>query len=289
MYENSMKRGAIVFCLIISLALIILQNIPNINAFGISTPYLTSETLNVNPGKTYEYSITLQNGESQDYYVDINYSSTENIARLENTTYYVPANTYNTTVTFIIKTLEGVRNGETYFLEYSARPKVNGSSGVTMGIEIKRGITILVTDGTSTISEQTIIETLEEVPESVQETVWKNTWGHVLYVWRYVLLLLSFILTVAIIIRLWKLAKGVSSKIGIDTDNKHEKYTISEAVSLEDVEKILQKMSDEEFSLEEIKNIFKIKLSELTTNATLQNIDGLSRKDLIRTIDKIRK
>jgi hypothetical protein len=48
-------------------------------------------------------------------------------------------------------------------------------------------------------------------------------------------------------------------------------------------------MSDDEYSLQEIRSKFKDKISELTPHNITRNIHEMSRKELIATIDKIRK
>ena len=143
MQKRYLKRGVLVVftMLFISLFLVHLTS-----AFGISTPYLEGETLKVSAGENYVYPITIQNSDTQDYYVDITYNSTKNVTTLNNQTYFIPSNTYNSTINFNIVIPKQAIDGETYILEYIARPKTK--DGTATGIEIRRGITILVTSKT---------------------------------------------------------------------------------------------------------------------------------------------
>jgi hypothetical protein len=268
-----MKRGAVVFLLLIMLVMI---STTRVKAFGLSTPYIKDEVLNVNPGKTYEYGITLQNSDEQGYYVDITYSSTGEVASLKSTEYYVPSDTYNTTFYFELKIPEDARIGETYTLAYAAKPRVSGNGTVAMGVEIRRGITIIVTDEKANVVVQTKGEESEQIVSN----------SHIKSLGKYTLLMLTLILTVLIVQRLWRLSRRVSSKI---SGGRQIKYTISEAMNLDEVKTLLHNISDEEFEVSEIKNIFKDKLSELTTNDISHKMLDMSRRDVIRAIDNIKK
>jgi len=285
-----MKRGVLVFLL---LAIISIISSIDIHAFGVSTPYIKDETLLVNPGKLYEYTITLQNNGEEGNYVDITYMSTENIANLEETVYYVPADTYNTTFSFKLSIPENATIGKTYMLEYAARPRVNGSGTVSMGVEIKRGITVLVTDGTT----NAIVQKNDAAIEGSSITsggfdFWK--------IGKYILLIVILAVIILTVKMLWRLSKSMSTKINSESvtpiksvpeqeQKPRNKYTISEAVSLEEVKKLLKNINDEAFEVSEIKNLFKEKLSELTTSEFVHNIHKMSRKELIRAIDQVQK
>ena len=60
-------------------------------------------------------------------------------------------------------------------------------------------------------------------------------------------------------------------------------------INLDEVKKLLQNINDEAFEVSEIKNLFKDKLSELTTSDITHKMLNMSRKELIRAIDKIKK
>lgn len=273
MYVKSVKRGAVVFLLLLTIFLV---NSVMLNAFGLSTPFMKDETLRVNPGKMYAYTVTLQNNDAQEYYVDITYSSTEDIARLEKTEYYVPAYTYNITFSFLMEIPETAKIGQTYALEYAAKPRVNGSETVSMGVEIKRGITILVTD------KETNSVMLEDQIFKEQKRIdidWRN-------IGKYILLILIVIAAGFMVLLVWRLSKRITSKL---SEEERTGYTISEAMNLDEVKKLLKNINDEAYDVSEIKNLFKEKLSELTTNDVAHRMHNMTRKELIREIDKIKK
>jgi hypothetical protein len=277
MCVQHMKRGVVVFLLLITIVLI---HTAYASAFGVSTPYLKDDTLLVNPGKVYEYVIKLQNNEEIGRYVNISYTSTDKIASLSKEEYYVPANTYDTEVKFNIIVPEGIVIGKTYALEYAARPRVGENGTVSMGVEIRRGITILVTDGTTNIAEYTE-NSVELTNENSPEII------HLIKIIGKIILI-GIIILILIILgqRIWRISKSMSEKI---RQGRRTKYTISEAVSLDEVKTLLKGINDEAFDMPEIRNLFKEKLSELTTSGISEKIHELTRKELIREIDKIKK
>jgi len=269
-----MKRGVIV--LFLFLILIILAD--TVRAFGISTPYLENNTLKVLPGQNYTYTLTLQNGDEEDYYVDIIYSSTNNVANMISETYYTPAKTYNNTFNFNINIPSNAKIGEKYVLEYSAKPRTSGNGTVTLGVEIKRSVNILVTDEKNTNVEP-IVSPLETLKQVKYNKIFLGAW-------KYILLILILALVFFLIVRLWKLSRGISLKLNRKLQTDH---TISQAISLVEVKILLQKISDEEFELPEIRKLFKSKLSELTNNEIVEEIPHISRREAIIALDHILK
>jgi|GEM_PF-2278497 hypothetical protein len=276
MSESSVKRGAIAVALflVISISLLVIS----INfgyAFGISTPYLENNTLKVASGNNYTYMLNVQNGDAENYYVDISYSSTNNVVTLRQTTSFVPSNTYNGTFYFDINIPKDAKIGEKYTLEYDAKPRTENNSNIT-NLEIQRQITILVIEETS------------------KKTVENKNIGH--NFGTFILILVILTLIALITSRLWRLSQNTSERIIEKTNNKtteeyNEKatnYTISQAINLKEVQILLEKISDEEFRLPEIKKLFKEKILEFTTNPLVKDINSVSRKELIRLIEKIR-
>lgn len=297
------KRGVIGVVLISFIALILFgTSIQLANAFGISTPYLENNVLRVNPGKTYAYVVTLQNGDEEDYYVDIEYGSTNNIVGLgknnivsgtrgndtiTNNTFFVKNETYNTAVTFTITIPPTTKIGEKYILTYSAKPRVSGSGTVTMGVKIERYLNIIVVD-----------ENAIDVPEyvetpTIQESTLNNNTGHNKIIeisaglrktGKYILLIILIGLLVLIFTRLWSLSKWVSSRLHIDLKSN---YTISEASSLEELYALLKRLSEEEFEVPEIKQIFRNKISELTKGELSEEIMQMSLKEFKNILSKL--
>ncbi|MGV8087378.1 MAG: hypothetical protein ACP5N1_07135 [Candidatus Woesearchaeota archaeon] len=149
------KRGNLASCLVIILFVLLFAIVSsNVYAFGISTPYFEDNVLKVNSGKQYVYPVTIQNGDDQDYYVDIIYSSTANIAHLIEEKYYVPKETYDTIAHFLIYIPNDANIGDKYTLDYTVKPKtsdttltINDSLSFAVdAVEIHRYLTIEVTD-----------------------------------------------------------------------------------------------------------------------------------------------
>lgn len=274
MSSSDMKRGVI----LVVLFLIIITLANKVYAFGISTPYLENDTLRVLPGQNYTYTITLQNGDEQSYYVDIIYSSTNNVADMVAGEYYTPAKTYNNTFDFSINIPSDAKLGEKYTLEYSAKPRIDNNGTVTLGVELKRSISIVVTDEKNT-NVQPLISPKGIVTHANYGNILRSTW-------KYIFSAIVLVLAILIVIRLWKLSRRMSMKLN---NRRKTNYTISQAISLNEVKILLQKISDEEYELPEIRNIFKNKLSELTNNEIVQEIPRINRREAIIALDHILK
>jgi len=283
MFSRDRKRGvgvriSIIFVVLV-LSLILFSE--NIAAFGISTPYLENDILKVNPGKHYTYTLNIQNGDDSNYYVDIVYFSTNNIATLKKTEYYVPSEIFDNTVYFDIAIPGDAKLAQIYILDYSAKPRVNNNDTIPLGVEIKRRLTIFVTNETSLEIPATVSQ--QEIVNKSSELVSYNRYYSVfLLVKRYLLsatllIILSLVLVV-ICVRMWKLSKGLSSKLGTE---RVSKYAISEAKNINELKELIKKIHDEEFDLEEIRVLLEIKLSELMAKDKAQEFSKLSRKELL--------
>ena len=275
MRRHNVKRGVIVLFITLFIAIL---SITFSHAFGISTPYLENDTLKVNAGLNYEYSLVIQNGDDKGYYVDINYSSTDNVANLKNITYFVPSNTYNSTFYFDIAIPKDAPIGKTYTLEYTAKPRLNETAPITLGVEIKRTLKIIVSDENNTAAVNVLQKYSTETNNKKPASIWST-------IEKYFIVIIILLLLTAIINRVWRLSKGMSSKL---SNERVTDYTISQAINLAEVKTLLEKMSDDEFKLQEIRNIFKDKISELTTHNLSKDIKEMSRKDVIKAIDKIK-
>jgi hypothetical protein len=269
MLDNRIKRGAILFLTILS-AIAIFPCI--VHAFAVSTPYMEDNTLKLRPGEEYTYVFTVQNGEDRDYYAIIEYNSTGNIAEMRETSRMIPKQTYDTRFEVFIKVPIDAQQGEKYSITYSARPRINESGTVLMGVEIRRGITVEVSGEKSDIPVPTDTHSIDKP---------KNNSGTVL---AAVIILIAIAM---MLLMVWNVSKKIASKISQNTQNKKTDYTISQAMSLEDVKTLLKKISDEEYEFPEIKNIFKEKLTEFSSRRVAKDIDRMTRTELIKEIDKV--
>jgi len=238
-------------------------------AFGISTPYIKDDTLQLRPGEEYTYEFTVQNGEDQDYYVTLECNSTGDIAELTETHRMIPQQTYNNTFKILIRVPRDTVQGERYSITYSARPQINESGSVTMGVEIRRGLNV-------EIGGEVVPITQKDAGRSSQPDDTK----------KYLMIMVLFIIAALVIMLIGKTSKSIASRIG---DKKQTDYTISQAMSLEEVKTLLMKISDKEFEFPEIRKLFKEKLTELSSKRTAKSIHEMSRKELIEAIEKFGK
>lgn len=260
------KRGG----LVVVLFLIVLLIPSIVTSFGISTPYIENNTLKVTPGNTYVYTITVQNGDSSGYFVDMTHNLNE-FVRLDEYTRYVESKTYNTTFQFIINVPQDAKSGEEHNLEYSAKPRVEGEGTINMGVELKRNIKIQITEQESNIPFYTgnlkIIKNLKSFDS-------KN-------IYKYSLIILSIIIIIFVAKRIWKISQKISTKIH---STKEEKKTISESKTLKELYNLLDEISDEEFDLKAIRNITKQKLHHLNQEGIYHHVPYLSRKELLEKL-----
>ena len=136
-----MKRWII--CILIALAVLPLT--PSfVHAFGIATPYFSNDTIMLEPGQIFEYTIKIQNNEDISFNVDITYNSDDNIAYLNNTDFFIPQKSYENAFTFIITIPNITLPGTAYTLSYSAKPLVNITGQVPMNVEIKKSAHFIV-------------------------------------------------------------------------------------------------------------------------------------------------
>jgi hypothetical protein len=267
MFDSRVKKGAVAVALfLVLLIMFMIISVDFVHAFGISTPYLENNTLKVNSGSNYTYALSVQNGDAEDYYVDISYSSTNNVVNLRKETSFVPSNSYNNTFYFYINIPSTAKIGENYILEYDAKPRLSNGSNTTTNLEIQRQVNILVVG-------------------EAQKNTGENT-GVWHAIWTIILIVIILTLILLIIIRVWRLSKTTSQKLDKEKDMKVTNYTISQAINLKEVQVLLEKISDEEFRLPEIRNLFKEKISEFTTHSAVKDIDNVSRRELIRILEK---
>jgi hypothetical protein len=265
-------------------------------ALGVSTPYLENNTLEVVPGNNYTFIINIQNGDSQDYYVNIAHKTSDrfgtlqgkkDIIRISNNTLFVSAKTYNTKNTFYISIPSNTSIGREYIVEYSVKPIAESNvSSTLVNTSVNRSLKIRV---------------IEDKSQN-NNTNQTNKWNSKI---KYVGIgLLILILTAGLLFvsnRLWKVSKGVATEINnhsfsstksigntSTSKEKHTEYTIMQAVNTQEILTLLEKIDKEEYAVPEIKKIFKEKILEVTRNKISEkDIDNLSRARLIKELKKL--
>jgi hypothetical protein len=280
---RGVKKGVVVFFIFIILCVSCLKMAL---AFGISTPYLEDNTLKVSASKSYNYTITIQNGDTQGYDIDINYSSEDDIVRLGENTFYVPPNTYNTTVTFIIQIPEDAKIGEAYDFKFSVKPRTDNveydaARPLAIGIELKKSLKIIVgSEGANDAAGQ------KSGDGDSKDGPISSNFGK--YLLTALIALIIIVLAIFVTKRMWNISDRMSTKISKDNTTK---YTISQAINISEVIVLLEKISNEEFKVSEIRNLFKDKIMELSggNSEIIQDISQMSRKKLIHALHNMTK
>ncbi|HYD04042.1 MAG TPA: hypothetical protein VEC16_07135 [Alphaproteobacteria bacterium] len=266
MYSYIVKRGVLV-------VVVFLLAISFVHAFGVSAPYIEDNTLKVNSGKVHSYTITVQNGDEQDYYVQINHSHKE-IISMDESLKYVPSKSYNTTFTFLVSIPQEIPAGTEYNIEYTARPVMNQSDAVSIGVEIKRNLKVIVTDAEGNIP----VADRKPLINISNKGVFKS-------ILKYAVILASLVIAGFVVYRLWTVSKGISEKI----NNKKSNYTLRESRNIHQLHDLIKKMSDEEFNLPIVKHIIKDKLTEFNEHHAAHKVIHAERSDMIKDLENIKQ
>jgi len=272
MSDHIVKRGVLV--VVLSIILSILGS-GIVHAFGVSAPYLENDTLIVYPGHTYVYDITLQNGDSKNYTAEITYLSTRDVVDVNEKKVFVTERNYSIKVPFNITIPSDAKIGDIYVLVYNVTPKFFENSTEITAFNIPRGLNMLVVESPKEDIQQS--NSINGMSGYFSSEGFKNTYKNV---GKYLLILIVLAGIIFVALRIWKMSKKMSSKIDAE---KHQNMTISDAKDIEQVREILRKISDEEFSIPEIREIFRKKIIELTKDESILD-DTITRKELIKKI-----
>ena len=108
-------------------------------AIAVGAPYLEDNTLKVQEGKSATYTITLQNVEESDAYVQVSVAGIAEIADKKDG-YAVPAGKTDFPVTFNIIPPEDAELGDVYEVTYSVRGGKSG--GLPVGLTMNRKLEV---------------------------------------------------------------------------------------------------------------------------------------------------
>jgi len=281
MRNTAGKRGGIDsrFILLVSIILFISILCSHTAAgFGISAPYMENDTLRLEAGQSYAYTISVQNGDNASFDIDLNYTSDENIARLRPRDMLIPAESYNNTFIFDISIPDAAKPGKEYVLSYSVRPIPNKTGSASENIELRRKLNILVTDknGQGHTSWPDIRKIMGDIPGADTS---KNIISFAAVI--VVLIILYFIIR-----RLWSLSKNMSAKI-YSGKNMRPQTPISGAKTLDEINKLIDIIPQEQFELKEIRDIFSENLERIGEKSLSIKISGAtSKKDIIDKTSK---
>jgi hypothetical protein len=133
----------------------------NVQAIGVSTPYLENNILLLPQGTSTLFSITLQNTGTEDIAVKVDYASDNNIASMTNnqTFYNLKAGSVDNQITFNITAPKNARAGSIYELKYSVSPiKADAGGTISFVPGISRSIKIQITKPAETSFLQGLLD-----------------------------------------------------------------------------------------------------------------------------------
>ncbi len=118
------------------------------HAVGVSIPFLEENILQVPEGGATLFTITLQNVESEDVLVKVDYSSDSDIAKIidHKQAYLLPAGSVDNKVTFNISIPENANIGDIYSVKLTVAPLKPGAGGtISVLAGISRNFKVQVT------------------------------------------------------------------------------------------------------------------------------------------------
>lgn len=261
-----MKRWNILVLIVLILSVLIS---PSVFAFGIATPYFPNDTIFLEPGQTFEYTIKIQNNEDVSFNVEIDYSSDENIAFLNNTDFFISPKSYDNAFTFIIKMPNMSTYGSEYSLNYAAKPLLNLSGQVPMNVEIRKSANFIVVQEGGQGYFITNPGAMDRLIGSILNIL-KNS-----YIYLVAIVVIAAL--VFVVSRLWKM----SSKITI---KQKAPFTISDAKSTQELFVLIKLMSNIQFDNEFIRGIYSERFKELNEPFLSKKVLTASRKEMLNIL-----
>ena len=182
--------------ILIYLLLIILFSI-SVHAFGVSYEYMKNNTLELYPGQTYMFKLTVQNKNEEDVTAKIVLDSA--IATLiGGPELKVPGATYDKHVFFNITIPEDAQPGDIYNINYLVSPVGRGEGQVPIAVQYDRNFKVKV------VSKPKELE--EEKPATVEEL-------KKLGFSKWVFIPIIIIIILALLVLIWKKSHQISGRI----------------------------------------------------------------------------
>lgn len=263
-----MKRWSIH---ILILLVVLPLTLYSVQAFGIATPYFPNDTVMLEPGQVFEYTIKAQNNEDISFYIDLVYNSDDDVAFLNTTNFYIPAKSYDNAFTFIITIPNLSATGTIYSLSYAAKPIINNSGQVPMNVEIKRSAKFIVVDenGQGYFPNQ----------PSKKDRLIRNL-ANIFYAsYTYIVGLVVLLAVIFVGMRLWHISKKMSAK----TESKAP-YAISEAKSSQEMYTLVKLMPNHMFNNEFIRKKYSERFKELNEPFLSKKVLTANRGEMLRIL-----
>lgn len=243
----------------------------SVNGFGVATPYFPNDTVLLEPGQTFEYTIKVQNNEEVSFDINLTYESEGDVAYLNATDFFIKKKSYDTPFTFIITIPDVSTIGKVYTLSYAVRPLMNNSGQVPMSVEIRRSANFMV------VSEGgqghfIVIPSFKDRMLTAFLTIARGSY-------IYILGLLVLLAVLYVGFRLWRLSRQISDK----TSTKAP-YTISEAKSTHDIRSLIAMMSEGQFDNEFIRKKYAERFKELNEEFLSKKVMTTSRKEMLKIL-----
>ncbi len=243
-------------------------------AFGVSTPYLENDTLKLEPGQHYTYTVNLQNNDDILFDVAFNYTADKDIAQLISGNTTLRPKTYNNPFVFEIIAPDDAIKGERYTLQFSARPLLNLSGQVPMVVQIQRSLTVLIVDKNGQGQTLTLYEKMR---------IWERRHNAGFMIAVYVIVgLIILAVAFVIILRLWRISKGIAGALEPSTkieEGPPARMTISACTSVEDITELIATIPENAFNLPEIRTLCAEKFMELNEKFLSQKVFTVKTKE----------
>lgn len=262
-----MKGCRYVILLIIIVFLLIPISINSVNGFGVATPYFENDTIMLEPGQTFDYTIKIQNNDDISFDVQIDYDS--DVAVLNSKEFFIPAKSYDNAFTFIITIPNISSPGDKYSLNYNAKPIMNISGQVPMNVEIKKSVSFITVKENGQgyfITKPTNIDRIKGAIIGILKASY-----------IYLIIIIVLATTIFVGIRLWKISTKITQKINAP-------YTINDAKSTQELFVLIKMMNNKQFDNEFIRNMYSDRFKALKEQFLSNKVLTASRREMLETL-----
>ncbi len=263
-----MKRWNILALIVLILSVLMSSSV---FSFGVATPFFPNDTILLEPGQVFEYTIKVQNNDDASFDINLTYESSGDVAYLNATDFFIQKKSYDNPFTFIIKAPDVSEIGKIYTLSYAVRPLLNNSGQIPMGVEIRRSVNfMIVSEGGQ--GHFIVTPTFKDRFLTAALTVINRTY-------LYVIALLVFSAIVYIGFRLWGVSRQISDKA-----NNRAPYTISEAKSTHDIRMLIEMMPEDQFNNEFIRKKYSERFKKLNEDFLSRKVLTTNKKEMLKIL-----
>jgi hypothetical protein len=207
--------------ILIALALFLLVISPEIYSLGVAQDFLQDDTMYLQPGASRLLKITLQNEESQEVLVTLNFES--EIARIIDMQqiYTIPPTFYDKRFYMNISIPLDTPYNTSYSIGYSVQPLLNKSGAmIPLNIRLNKHFNVIVVDKNYIPQQKPIEHTIPEQEKTVESPAKIVYPIYLLLIFKTLIIIIALL---GIIIFIWKKSSMLSIRIVKKKTKKRKK------------------------------------------------------------------